>query len=50
MLTELDDQSTIEAPVPNGPQKLAEGRNKGLKMVYRSSDILGMQHWRDEST
>jgi len=44
ILTELDHQSTIEAPVPNGPQKLREGRHEGPKMVYRLSYILGVQH------
>jgi len=44
MLTELDYQSTIEAPVPNSPQKLKRGRHEDSKVKWEASDILGERH------
>ena len=33
VLTELNYQSTIEAPVPNGPQKLWKVKHEGSKII-----------------
>ena len=40
-LTELDNQNTIQAPVPNDTQKLQEGGHKILKVTWKYGHTWG---------